>query len=57
MLKWSSNCGIIAVKITILALHVIFFDGAEVKIFYECGLFGVFIAIAFVGVSSARIVL
>jgi len=34
-----------------------FLMAAEVKIFYECGLFGVFIAIAFVGVSGARVVL
>ena len=56
MLKRSSNCVIIAVKITILALHAIFLDGAEVKIFYECGpaLFGVFIAIAFVCVSKLQ---
>lgn len=55
MLKRSSNCGVIAVEITILAFHVIFFDGAEVESFCERGLSSIFVAVAFVGVNRARV--
>lgn len=55
MLKRSSNCGVIAIKIAILALRVIFFDGAEAESFCERGLSSIFVAIAFVGVNRALI--